>query len=180
MLLAKQIWLRIDCCERQTQFGVIPLRGLGFWKQPPWGDPSFGNIFLTSGQRIRFFWHNFGCPPGGAKLWFPTPWSLPAIFEVDCGRIVKFECKRTIWSKSDFGGHPIWDPNTSTGYDARRWKICESYNARSENSKVGFTTGDYSNGFLDFKNFRELQHAQCCCVSYKSEICRMFERSFVI
>ena len=51
-------------------------------------------------------------PGGRDKITISAPWSLPVIFEIDCGRIVKFECKRTIKSKSDFGGHHIWDPNT--------------------------------------------------------------------
>ena len=81
------------------------------------------------GRKSDFSDTSLVAPLEEVKLRFPPRWSLPVIFEIDCGRIVKFECKRTIWSKFDFGDHHIWDPNTGpvfrTGGDYSKHIICD-------------------------------------------------------
>ena len=84
---------------------------------------------------------------GGAKVRFPPLWSLPVIFEIDCGRIVKFECKRTIWSKFDFGV-------TTFGTQTQALLISKTLLSRSSSETTSKTLGictflkDY-NGFVD-------------------------------
>ena len=55
LLLAKQIWLRIDCCERQTQFGVVPLGGSGFSKVTPLRRPVVREHFLDQWVENQIF-----------------------------------------------------------------------------------------------------------------------------